>query len=156
MESIIQIEARLQELGITLPETTAPLANYVGAVQSGSHVYLSGVGPRGEDGYIYPGKLGQEVTTEQGAEAARVCGLNLLANLKSVIGDLDRVVRIVKVNGMVYCTPGFGELPQVLNGCSDFLVEVFGDKGRHARAVIGVAQLPLSFPVEIEMVVEVS
>jgi enamine deaminase RidA (YjgF/YER057c/UK114 family) len=152
----MQIEARLQELGITIPEAPAPLANYVGAVVSGNHVHLSGAGPRGDAGYMHPGKLGQEVTTEQGAEAARICGINLLANLRAVIGDLDRVVRIVKVNGMVNCVPDFAELPQVLNGCSDFLVEVFGDKGKHARAVIGVAQMPLSFPVEIEMLVEVS
>ena len=152
----MRIEARLGDLGITLPDAPAPLANYVGAVQSGNQVFLSGAGPRTDAGYIYPGKLGRDVTTEQGAEAARVCGLNLLANLKAAIGDLDRVTRIVKVAGMVNCVPDFPDLPQVLNGCSDLLVEVFGEKGKHARAVIGVAQLPLSFPVEIEMVVEVA
>lgn len=150
-----QIEARLQELGIELPDVPNPIANYVGAVRTGNLVFLSGRGPRKDGRFVSNGKLGKDVTVEEGYEAARLTALNLLSSLKSEVGDLDRVRRIVKLTGMVSSDPSFTDQPQVINGASDLLVEVFGDKGRHARAAFGVACLPMDTSVEIEMVVEV-
>ena len=150
-----QAEDKLQQMGYTIPSPPAPLANYIPGYQTGNLVFLSGVGPRSTDGTTITGKVGQDLTMEQGHEAARMCALNLLANLQAVIGDLDRVKHIVKVLGMVNAVPEFGQHPEVINGCSDLLVATFGERGRHARAAVGMGSLPRGIPVEIEMIVEV-
>ncbi|MBI4498887.1 MAG: RidA family protein [Chloroflexi bacterium] len=149
----MKVEARLHQLGLELPPPAMPIANYVPYVLTGNLVFLAGHG--GPRQHRVVGKLGRDLTTEQGYEAARLVGLSLLATLKSALGDLDRVRRIVKVLGMVNCTPDFTEQPQVINGASDLLVEVFGERGRHARSAVGMGTLPGGIPVEIEMVVEV-
>ena len=149
------VEEKLQEMGLSLSAPSAPLANYIPAVRTGNLVFLSGVGPRTSDGQTATGKVGRDLTVEQAQEAARQCALNLLANLKGIIGDLDKVTHVVKLLGMVNAVPEFGEHPQVINGCSDLLVALFGEKGRHARAAVGMGSLPNGIPVEIEMVVEV-
>jgi enamine deaminase RidA (YjgF/YER057c/UK114 family) len=149
-------EAVLERLGIELPTPPPPVANYVRAVRTGDLVFLAGHGPSRGDGTYVTGKLGEGgLTVEQGYEAARLTAIALLASLKAEIGDLGKVVRIVKVVGMVNSTPDFTEQPAVINGASDLLVEVFGDAGRHARAAVGMASLPVGIAVEIEMVVEV-
>jgi enamine deaminase RidA (YjgF/YER057c/UK114 family) len=148
-------EQRLLALGITLPEAPAPVANYVRAVTTGNLVFLAGHIPRGADGEVVRGKLGSVLDVEQGQQAARLSAIALLASLKAEIGSLDRVTRIVKVTGMVNSTPGFVEQSSVINGCSDLLVEVFGERGKHARAAVGMASLPLGAAVEIEMIVEI-
>lgn len=150
------IEQRLSELGIVLPEPAAPVANYVGAVRSGNLVFLAGAGPRDEEGSYVTGRLGEDLTLEEGYDAARLAGISLLSALKAEIGDLDRVTRVVKVFGMVNSDPGFHDQSRVMNGFSDLMVEVFGERGRHARSVAGMAALPLNFAVEIEMIVEVA
>ena len=149
------VEEKLQEMGLSLSAPSAPLANYIPAVRTGNLVFLSGVGPRTSDGQTATGKVGRDLTVEQAQVAARQCALNLLANLKGIIGDLDKVTHVVKLLGMVNAVPEFGEHPQVINGCSDLLVALFGEKGRHARAAVGMGSLPNGIPVEIEMVVEV-
>ena len=152
-----EIERRLEKIGIKLPDSPSPLANYVPVVRTGNLIYLSGVGPTPKaDGSTYVGKLGLEFTTKEGYEAARLTGVNLLARLKGYLGDLNRVTQIVKLLSMVNSTPDFTEPPAVSNGCSDLLVEVFGDKGRHARSAIGVATLPGGMPIEIELIAEIS
>lgn len=148
-------EYRLEKLGIVLPEPTAPVANYVKAVRSGNLVFLSGHGPYRIDGTLIQGKLGRDLTVEEGYEAARLTGIALLSSLKKEIGDLAKVRRVVKVFGMVNSDPSFTQQPQVINGCSDLLVEIFGEQGRHARAAVGMASLPVGIAVEIDMVVEV-
>ena len=148
----MQIEKRLAELGITLPDPVSPAANYVRYVQSGNHLYISGTGPGNEES---SGKLGQDLDIEAGYQAARDVGLQLIATMKAALGDLDRVKRVVKILGMVNSTPDFGDQPKVINGCSDLMVEVFGEKGRHARSAIGFVALPSQIPVEIEVIVEV-
>lgn len=148
-------EAKLKELGFTLPTPPPPAGSYVPAQRMGNLVFLSAVGPRTADGGMVVGKVGRELTVEQGQEAARATALNLLANLRSLIGDLDKVRRIVKVLGVVNCESEFRDHPKVINGCSDLLVAVFGEKGRHARAAWGVNSLPFGSPVSIEMIVEV-
>ncbi|HZT05695.1 MAG TPA: RidA family protein [Chloroflexota bacterium] len=152
----MEAEQRLAALGLQLPEAPEAIANYVGAVRTGNLLFLSGRGPRRDGKFVSIGKLGQEITIEQGYEAAQLTMLNLLATLKSELGDLDRVSRVVKLTGMVNAVPTFTDHPQVINGASDLLVRVFGDKGRHARAAFGVGSLPLNTSVEIEMVVEVA
>ena len=149
------VEERIKTLGYTLPPPPPPAGNYVPAQRAGNLVFLSGVISRNIDGSFVQGKLGRELTVDQGYEAARLCALNILANLKAAIGDLDKVVRFVKVLGMVNSDPEFTEAPAVINGCSDFLVEIFGDKGRHARSAVGLATLPLGVAVEVEAIVEV-
>ena len=150
------IERRIKELGIALPESPQPIANYVPSVRTGNLLFVAGLGPAArEDGTTPNGKVGRELTPEEGYEAARLVGINLLSRLKSSLGDLDRVERIVKLLSMVNCTPDFNQQPQVANGCSDLMVEVFGDKGRHARSAVGMSSLPNDIPVEIEMVVEI-
>lgn len=148
-------EARLAELGITLPQPATPVANYVNGVRTGNLIFLAGKGPRRADGTEIRGKLGADVTIEEGYEAARLTAINQLAVLKDMLGNLDRVVRIVKVLGMVNSDPDFVEQPAVINGFSDLMVQVFGERGRHARAAVGMASLPRGQAVEIEMVVEV-
>ena len=152
-----KIESRLQELGITLPDSPAPLANYVPVVKTGNLIYLSGVGPTAKsDGSEYKGKLGDNISVDEGYDAARLTAVNLIARLKGYLGDLDRVTQIVKLLSMVNATPDFTEPPAVSNGCSDLMVEVFGDRGRHARSAIGVATLPGGIPIEIELIAEIS
>lgn len=149
------IENRLKELGIELPTPPLPVASYVPFVQSGNLVHISGQISIAPDGGI-KGKLG-EMTLEEGQRAARLCGLNLLAQIKAACGgDLNRVVRIVKLGGFVNVLPDFDAIPAVINGCSDLMVEVFGDKGKHARSAVGVANLPLGFAVEVDAIVEIA
>lgn len=149
-------EQVLADLGIELPEPAPPVANYVKAVRSGNLVFLAGHGPMKADGNYVLGKLGEGgLTVEEGYEAARLTAISLLASLKAEIGDLGKVTRIVKVFGMVNSNPEFTAQPSVINGCSDLLVEVFGERGKHARAAVGMASLPIGLAVEIEMIVEV-
>jgi len=148
-------EAKLKELGITLPQPPKPVANYVNAVRTGNLIFLAGKGPKRADGSEITGKLGREISIEEGYEAARLTAINQLAVLKAVLGDLNKVKRIVKVLGMVNSDPTFVEQPKVINGFSDMMVSVFGDRGRHARAAVGMASLPRGQAVEIEMIVEV-
>jgi enamine deaminase RidA (YjgF/YER057c/UK114 family) len=156
----MKVEQRLKEMGLELPVPSRPVANYVPAVQTGNLVFVSGHGPRGYATDAYLGKVGRDLTVEQGYAAAREVMLHCLASLRSVIGDLDRVQRIVKLLGMVNCTEDFYQQPQVINGASDLLVELFGDRGRHARSAVGMQSLPGtaegSIAVEIEMIVEVA
>ncbi|MCP4897192.1 MAG: MBL fold metallo-hydrolase [bacterium] len=149
-------EVRLAELGIELPEPPSPVANYVNGVQTGNLIFLAGKGPLRPDGTEIHGKLGADLTIKEGYEAARLTAINQLAVLKAMLGDLSRVVRIVKVLGMVNSDPDFVEQPAVINGFSDLIVEVFGERGKHARAAVGMATLPRGQAVEIELVVEVS
>jgi enamine deaminase RidA (YjgF/YER057c/UK114 family) len=151
----VDAEARIKELGIHLITPTPPIANYVKAVRVGNLVYLSGHGPDKPEGGQVTGKVGAEVTLEQGREAARFTGISLLSTLKAEIGDLNKVKRIVKLLGMVNCIPTFDMQPKVINGCSDLLVEVFGENGKHARSAVGVGSLPGNIAVEIEMIVEI-
>jgi enamine deaminase RidA (YjgF/YER057c/UK114 family) len=148
-------EAQLKALGLTLPKASAPVANYVPAVTSGKLVFLAGQIPRGADGKVITGKVGRDFSEKDANEAARQTALALLAALKLEIGDLSKVKRIVRVGGFVNSTDDFKAHPQVINGCSDLLVAVFGDRGRHARASLGMSSLPLGAVVEIEMVVEI-
>jgi enamine deaminase RidA (YjgF/YER057c/UK114 family) len=150
-----KIEARLGELGITLPSPTAPAFNYVPTVLTGNQLYISGQVPLQDGKFTQTGQLGAGVTVEAGAAAARVCAINLLVQAKAALGELDRVTRVVKLVGFVSSTPDFGEQPKVVNGASDFLVEVFGDRGKHARSAIGVAALPFGVSVEVEAIFEV-
>jgi enamine deaminase RidA (YjgF/YER057c/UK114 family) len=150
----MQIEAKLKELGLELPPAVTPVANYVPAVRAGNLVFLSGHGPFNEDGTLITGKVGSDLTVEQGYQAARRVGIGLLGSLKATIGDLDKVKQVVKLLGMVNCGPEFADQPKVINGASDFLVEVFGDRGKHARSAVGMIALPLNIAVEIEMIVE--
>lgn len=150
-----KIEQRLQELGITLPPSPEPRFTYIPCNQTGNLVYTSGQDSRINGELIYEGKLGRDLTIEQGQEAARVTMINCLAVLKGYLGDLDRVVKVVKVLGFVNSAPGFADQPYVMNGGSDLLVEVFGEAGRHARSAIGTSELPFNTPVEIEIIVEV-
>jgi len=148
-------EARLAELGLTLPAPSSAIANYVPAVRTGNLVFLAGQIARGADGKFLAGKVGRNVTEAEAIAAARTCALQLLAALKAEIGDLTKVKRIVRVGGFVNCTDDFTAQPKVINGCSDLLVAVFGDKGRHARAAVGVNSLPVGAPVEIDLIAEV-
>jgi enamine deaminase RidA (YjgF/YER057c/UK114 family) len=151
------IEAKLASLGITLPAPAAPVANYVGFVRSGNLLFVSGqVCFDAQGKLIAKGKLGAGVSVDQGAAAAKGCGINLLAQVKAAIGDLDKVVRVVRLGGFVNSAPDFLDGPKVLNGASDLMVAVFGDKGRHARTTVGVASLPADASVEVEGVFEVA
>ncbi len=154
-ESDYDPEARLKELGIELPSPPSPVANYVNGVRTGNLIFLAGKGPKRADGSEITGKLGAEISIETGYEGARLTAINQLAVLKAMLGDLSKVKRVVKVLGMVNSTPDFVEQPAVINGFSDLIVEVFGDRGRHARAAVGMASLPRGQSVEIEMIVEV-
>ena len=149
-------EENIARLGIDVSKPAAPVANYVPAVRTGNLVFLSGQGPLRPDGEYYKGKVGDGgVSVDQAYEAARVVGVNLLSALRSEIGDLNKVTRVVKLLGMVNAEPGFTDHPKVINGCSDLLVEVFGDRGKHARSAVGMGSLPMQISVEIEMIVEV-
>jgi enamine deaminase RidA (YjgF/YER057c/UK114 family) len=148
-------EAQLARLGITLPGASAPIANYVNAVRAGNLVFLAGKGPRKADGTNITGKVGRDLSIEEGYAAARLVGVHQLAALKAATGDLRRVRRIVKVLGLVNCESTFTEQPRVINGFSDLMVEVFGEAGKHARSAIGSNALPGDIAVEVEMIVEV-
>lgn len=148
-------DQKLTELGIVLPAVSPPIANYVNAVQTGKLIFLAGKGPRKEDGTYITGKVGVDLTIEQGYEAAQLTAINQLAALKAELGSLDKVKRIVKVLGMVNCGPDFGDQPKVINGFSDLMVKVFGEKGKHARSAVGVGSLPGKMAVEVEMIVEI-
>jgi enamine deaminase RidA (YjgF/YER057c/UK114 family) len=149
-------EARLAALGLSLPTPAPVVANYVPAVRSGNLVFLAGQIPRSADGKVITGKVPATLSEEQAQAAARTCGLQLLAALKAEIGDLGKVRRIVRVGGFIQSTDAFTQQPKVLNGCSDLLVAVFGERGRHARAAVGVNALPAGAVVEVEMIVEVA
>lgn len=148
-------EAKLKELGIVLPEPPQPVANYVNGVRTGNLIFLAGKGPKRADGTEIKGKLGTDVSIEEGYEGARLTAINQLAVLKSMLGNLKKVKRVVKVLGMVNSDPSFTDQPKVINGFSDLIVEVFGERGKHARAAVGMASLPRGQAVEIEMIVEV-
>ena len=151
------IAQRLQELGITLPTVGQPLGNYVDAKRVGNLLYLSGKGPLYPDGKMPSGRLGAGMSIEEGYRHARQVGLILIAAMRNALdGDLDRVADIVKVLGMVNAAPDFTEHPKVINGCSDLFVEVFGERGRHARSAVGMGSLPGGIPVEIEVIVAVT
>lgn len=152
----MSIEARLAELGVTLPDAPAPAANYVPFVQTGNLLFVSGQIAANADGMI-KGKLGDDMDVAAGAVAARACGVSLLAQLKAGCGgDIDRLVRVVKLVGFVNSTPDFGDQPAVINGCSDFMVEALGDKGRHSRSAVSAASLPFGVAVEIEAIFEIA
>jgi enamine deaminase RidA (YjgF/YER057c/UK114 family) len=153
-----QIDGKLKELGVALPTPAAPVANYVPFVRSGNLVVISGqicLGPDGKLADAHKGKVGAEVSAQTGQEAARLCAINVIAQLKNAIGDLDRVVRCVRLGGFINAAPTFAPLPGVMNGASDLMVAVFGDKGRHARTTVGVAELPFDAAVEVEAIFEV-
>lgn len=151
-----QVEERLKAAGVVLPEPLAPVANYVPFVRAGSLVHISGQVSTDASGGI-KGVVGEDVVMEQAVAAARLCGVNLIAQMKAAAeGDLDRVRRVVKLGGFVQCAAGFFEIPKVVNGCSDLMVEAFGELGRHARSAVGVYRLPLNFSVEVDAVVELS
>jgi enamine deaminase RidA (YjgF/YER057c/UK114 family) len=155
-EMHMRVEAKLKELGLELPPTPRPAANYVGAVQTGNLLFVSGHGPTQDGRFTSIGKIGKDLSVEDGYAAARLVALNCLASAKSVIGDLDRITRVVKILGMVNCTEDFGDQPKVINGASDLLVQLYGDSGRHARSAVGMQALPFGIAVEIEMIFEVA
>ena len=149
-----RIETRLEELGLEIPEVFKPVGNYLGCKRVGSLLFVGGHGPVTKNGVIV-GKVGGTVDLERGREAARATALSLLATVRAELGSLDRVRQIVKVFGMVNCAPGFNRTPEVIDGCSDLLVAVFGDAGRHTRSAVGMAELPFDIAVEIEVILEV-
>ncbi|MCD4709439.1 MAG: RidA family protein [Bacteroidales bacterium] len=149
------VEERIKELGIELSEPGKPVANYVNAVQSGNLVFMAGKGARRPDGTLVTGKVGIDLTIDQGYEAARLTAVEQLSALKAQIGDLNKVERIVKVFGMVNADPSFTNHSQVINGFSDLMVEIFGERGKHARAAVGMGSLPMDMACEIEMIVQV-
>ncbi len=150
-----QYDQKIIDLGITLPVVTKPVANFVNIRQAGKILYLAGKGPRKADGTNIVGVVGVDLTQEQGYEAARIAGINQLAVLKNHLGSLNRVKQILKVTGMVRATPDFGNQPEVINGFSDLMVDVFGEAGKHARAAVGMGSLPRGIAVEIDMIVEI-
>jgi enamine deaminase RidA (YjgF/YER057c/UK114 family) len=151
----IDYDKKLKELGVELIPPQKPIANYVKAVRTGNLLFLAGHGPTLPDGSNITGKVGRDLTVDQGYNAARQTAIALLSTLKAELGDLNKVKRVVKVLGMVNCQSDFTDQPKVINGCSDLLVAVFGDKGKHARSAVGMNSLPLNIAVEIEIVVEV-
>lgn len=151
----IDFDKKLKELGIELYAPTKPMGNYVKVVRTGNLLYFAGHGPTRADNTNITGKVGKELTTEQGYEAAKQTGIALLSTLRAEIGDLNKVKRIVKVLGMVNCTQEFVDQPKVINGFSDLMVSIFGEKGKHARSAVGMYMLPSNIAVEIEMIVEV-
>ena len=154
------IEQRISELGITLPPAPAPAANYVPYVRSGNLIFVSGqvcFGPDGKLADQHKGKLGAEVSDEKGREAARICALNVIAQVKAALGgDLGKVVRCVRLGGFINATPDYAAIPQIMNGASDLMVEIFGEAGKHARSTVGVAELPMDCAVEVEAIFEVA
>ncbi len=152
-----EVDARLAELGVEVPEAAAPVANYVGYVRSGNLVFVSGQVPLVDGAFKFQGKVGAEFSVEQGQEAARICAINIIAQLKAACGgDLDRVRRIVKLGGFVNSTPEFADQPKVINGASDLMVAVFGDAGKHTRAAVSAGALPLGVAVEVDAIAEIA
>ncbi len=152
-----EVDARLAALGIEVPEAAAPVANYVGYVRSGDLVFVSGQVPLVDGAFKFQGKVGAEFSVEEGQEAARICAINIIAQLKSACGgDLDRVKRIVKLGGFVNSTPEFTDQPKVINGASDLMVAVFGDAGKHTRAAVSAGALPLGVAVEVDAIAEIA
>lgn len=151
-----EIEQRLQKLGIELPKPAAPVANYVGAVIAGNLLVISGQLPIGPSGPAYKGKVGAEIDEAQAKDAARLCAINILAQAKAALGDLGRIKRCIRLGGFVNAIPTYQTIPQIINGASDLMVDVLGDAGRHARYAVGVAQLPLDAPVEVEAMFEIA
>lgn len=149
-------EQKIKDLGLTLPPLPKPVGTYVGGVRTGNLLYMSGLGPRRNDGTYVVGKLGRTMTVEEGYEAARLVGMNMLASIRGQLGSLDKVKRVVKVLGMVNADPEFADPPKVINGFSDLFVEVFGESGRGARSAVGMATLPFKMAVEVEIVLEVA
>ena len=156
IRGLMSYEAKLVELGITLPPPPKPVATYIPAVLTGQLLFLSGVVPFRDGKLVLEGKLGKDLTVEQGYEAARIALLNALAIVRSELGSLDRVAKVVRLIGYVASAEGFTQQPEVINGASDLLVRIFGEVGRHARAAVGAAGLPLDAPVELELIVAVS
>jgi enamine deaminase RidA (YjgF/YER057c/UK114 family) len=150
-----EVDKRLKELGIVLPQNARPIANYVSVVRTGNLLFLAGKGPLKSTGVYISGKVGKDLTIEQAYDAARLTGILQLAAIKEAIGNLDKVKRIIKVLGMVNCNADFTEHPKVINGFSDLMVEVFGEKGKHARSSVGMSSLPNNMAVEIELIVEI-
>lgn len=150
------IEDKLNQMGITIPEAAKPLAAYIPAVQIGNLIMTSGQVPITAGSIKYIGKVGKDITEEQGMEAAKLCAINCLSAVKSIIGSLDKVKRIVKLTVFVNSVDGFTAQPKVANGASEFIVELFGDAGKHVRSAVGVSELPLNSAVEVEMIVEIS
>ena len=148
-------DQKMKELGLILPQPPKPVANYVPAVKTGNLLFVSGHGPYNDGKTKISGKVGRELTIEEGYQTARNVALNCLASVKATIGDLDKVKRVVKLLGMVNCTDDFKDQPKVINGCSDLLVAIFGDVGKHARSAVGMQALPNQIPVEIEMILEI-
>jgi enamine deaminase RidA (YjgF/YER057c/UK114 family) len=146
----VVIDQRLAELGLVLPPVSAPVGNYLGCVVDGDLVHVGGHGPI-DGSPVLRGKVGRELTLDQGRRAARITALSILATLRHQLGDLDRIERCIKVFGMVNVAPGFTRTPEVIDGCSDLLVDVFGEAGRHTRSAVGMAELPFNIPVEIEL-----
>ena len=149
-------EQKLNELGLTLPQPPKPVGNYVLAVKTGNLLFVSGHGPYNDGKTKISGKVGRELTIEEGYQTARNVALNCLASIKGTVGDLNKVKRVVKLLGMVNCTEDFKDAPKVINGCSDLLVTIFGEAGKHARSAVGMQALPNQIPVEIEMILEIS
>jgi enamine deaminase RidA (YjgF/YER057c/UK114 family) len=147
-----KVEARLQSLGIVLPAAPNPVANYVPSCLAGNLLFISGQISRGADGTVTKGRLGTDLTVEQGRAAARLSALNVLAQVKAAVGELDRIAQLVKLTGFVSAVPEFADHPQVVNGASDLMVEVLGDKGRHTRAAVGVSSLPMGCAVEVDAI----
>ena len=151
----MSVDQKMKELGLTLPQPPKPVANYVPAAKTGNLLFVSGHGPYNDGKTKISGKVGRELTIEEGYQTARNVALNCLASVKATIGDLDKVKRVVKLLGMVNCTDDFKDQPKVINGCSDLLVALFGDAGKHARSAVGMQALPNQIPVEIEMILEI-
>ena len=151
----MSIDAKLKELNIELPVAPAPAGNYVGGVQVGNLLFMSGCGPRLGDGTSITGKVGKDLDEDAAYDAARVVGLNMLAGIKAQLGSLDRVRKVVKTLGMVNAVPEFTQHPKVINGFSDLMADVFGDNGRGARSAVGMGSLPFQIPVEVEMILEI-
>ena len=152
----MKIEEKIEKLGYNLPETPEPVAEYIPAKQTGNLIFCSGQGPVKENGeFLYSGKVGIDVNEKEAYEAARLCGLNALAAIKSVTGSLDKIDNIVKLRGFVNSASDFTDQPQVVNGASELIVEIFGEKGKHARSALGTSVLPDDIPVELEMIVEI-
>ena len=151
----MSFEARLAELKITLPPAPKPVATYIPAVRAGNLLFLSGTGPFKDGAIVYAGKLGKDLTVEQGYEAARLTLLNALAMVRQELGTLDRVTRVVRLTGHVASAEGFTQQPAVINGASDLLVQIFGEAGRHARLALGAAELPLNMAIELELILQV-
>ena len=150
-----EIDARLRELGIELPEAAAPVANYVPYVIDGKQLWVAGQVPFWNGAVKYTGVVGQDVSVDEAVDAARICAINILAQTRAALGDLDRIARVIKLGGFVNGAPGFTDQPKVINGASDLLVEVLGDKGLHARSAVGAGSLPLGVPVEIDAVIAI-